>query len=329
MLHKTDDLCAWRYFTIFVKTGSLSVAARVLQVEPSSLSRAIAGLEKSLGCELIVHSTRPLQLTDAGRTAFKRMQHILRAHDTLIESLTSAHRSLTGRIRLSSAPGFAARRLTPILQRFNEQYPEITIEILSGFREADLQKGLCEVATLTGKPTLPDLVYMSRGRNVYLPVASPEYVQKHGMPLTPASLRNHTGYVYCGPVRPETKMLFREGVCEPVHFATSIRSTDILAIRQAVLSGMGIAVDVPLVQICEDLLAGTLIPILPGWVRPTIECYIVTNSSAWRMKRVRIFLQWYARAMQELFSSYEKKVSSIVGLPRDENTGDRDQILHT
>ena len=65
MLHKTDDLCAWRYFTVFAKTGSLSVASRVLQVEPSSLSRAIAGLEKSLGCELIVHGTRPLQLTDA------------------------------------------------------------------------------------------------------------------------------------------------------------------------------------------------------------------------------------------------------------------------
>ena len=329
MLHKTDDLCAWRYFTVFAKTGSLSVASRVLQVEPSSLSRAIAGLEKSLGCELIVHGTRPLQLTDAGRSAFKRMQHILRAHDAMIESLTSEQRSLAGSIRLSSAPGFAARRLTPILQKFNEPHPEITIEILSGFKEADVKKGLCEVATLTGEPTLPDLVYMSRGRNVYLPVASPEYVQRHGMPLTPATLRSHTGYVYCGPVRPETKMLYRGDLSEPVHFATSIRSTDILAIRQALLNGMGIAVDMPLVQICEDLLAGTLIPILPGWVRPPIECYIVTNSSAWRMKRVRTFMQWYAHAMQELFASFEEKVSSIVGLPRDEFVRERDKVLYS
>ncbi len=329
MLHKTDDLTAWRYFTVFARSGSLSEAARVLQVEPSSLSRAIAGLEKSLGCELIAHNTRPLQLTDAGRTAFKRMQHILRAHDALVESLSSGHRSLAGSIRLSSAPGFAARRLTALLQKFHDLHPDITIEILSGFKERDVQKGLCEVATLTGEPQLPDLVYMSRGRNVYLPVASPDYVLRHGMPLTPANLRTHTGYVYCGPVRPETRTLQRAQSVEPVHFATSVRSTDILAIRQAVLSSMGVAVDMPLVQICEDLLAGTLIPILPGWFRPPLECYIVTNRAAWHMRRVRVFLQWYAHAMQELFASYESQVSAIVGLPPDEHAEGRDKVYRS
>ena len=155
MLHKTDDLCAWRYFTVFAKTGSLSVASRVLQVEPSSLSRAIAGLEKSLGCELIVHGTRPLQLTDAGRSAFKRMQHILRAHDAMIELITSEQRSLAGNIRLSSAPGFAARRLTLILQKFNELHPEITIEILSGFKGPTSRRACARSPHSRASPRFP------------------------------------------------------------------------------------------------------------------------------------------------------------------------------
>ena len=230
-MSKTDDLSAWRCFIVFAKTGSLSVAAKVLQVEPSSVSRAIAGLERALGCELIRHNARPLQMTEAGETAFKRMQTILRAHDSFIESLASEARSLSGNIRLSSAPGFASRRLTPILQRFRELHPEINIEMLTGCKEADVQKGLCEVATLTGEPSLPGLMYMSRGRNVYLPVASPDYILKHGMPLTPSSLRTHTGYIYNGPVRGETKVLHRGQRSETVSFATSIRSTDILAIR--------------------------------------------------------------------------------------------------
>lgn len=66
---RTDDLSAWRAFVTFAKSGTLTSAAQVLDVEVSSLSRAIVGLEKALGCELIRHNTRPLQLTDAGKVA--------------------------------------------------------------------------------------------------------------------------------------------------------------------------------------------------------------------------------------------------------------------
>lgn len=328
-MSKTDDLSAWRCFIVFAKTGSLTVAAKVLQLEPSSVSRAIAGLEKALGCKLIRHNARPLQLTEAGQAAFKSMQTILRAHDSFIESVASEARSLSGSIRLSSAPGFASRRLTPILQSFHELHPEINIEMLTGCKEADVQKGLCEVATLTGEPSLPGLMYMSRGRNVYLPVASPDYILKHGMPLTPSSLRTHTGYIYNGPVRGETKVLHRGQRSETVSFATSIRSTDILAIRSAVLSGMGVAVDMPLVHIYEDLLQERLIPILPGWFLPPVECYIVTSRTAWHMRRVRIFLEWFAHSLQRLFASYEAQVSAIVGLPRDDHHPARDKIFRT
>lgn len=328
-MSKTDDLTAWRYFLAFCKAGSLTSAAHALDVEPSSLSRAISGLEKSLGIELIGHNSRPLTLTDAGRTAAKRMETILRAHDSLMDALKGETAALEGQIRLSSAPGFASRRLAPLLQEFRSMHPDITIEIFSGMSAADVKKGLCEVATLTGEPTLPGLVYMSRGRNVYLPVASPEYVRKHGMPLRPEQLKQHTGYAYIGPVRGETKTLVRGSKTEPVQFRETIRSTDILAIRQAVLNGMGVAVDMPLVQICEDLLEGRLIPILPGWFHPPVECFIATSRTAWHRKRVRVFLEWYAKSMQSLFASYEAQVAEILGLPSNEGHIDRDQIFRS
>ena len=99
--------------------------------------------------------------------------------------------------------------------------------------------------------------------------------------------------------------------------------------QRAVLSGMGVAVDMPLVQIYEDLLNERLIPILPGWFLPPIECYIVTSRTAWHMRRVRIFLEWYAHSMQQLFASYESQVSAIVGLPRDDHHPDRERIFRT
>ena len=325
-MSRIDDLSAWRYFVAFARSGTLTAAAQTLQIETSNVSRAIAALEKTLGVELVRHNSRPLELTDPGKTALKRIEPILRAHDSLVASLMNDNRALEGNIRLSSAPGFAARRLTALLHQFREIHPEITVEILSGLKEADVQKGFCEVATLTGAPTLPGLVYMSRGRNVYLPVASPEYIRRHGMPVFPDNLRTHTGYVYSGPVREETKLLYRAGKAEPVAFGQAVRSTDILAIRQALLDGMGVAVDMPLVQIVEDLKTGRLVPILPGWFRPPVECFMVTSRSGWRSRRVRVFLEWYAKAMQALFASYESDVSAIVGLPETAGAWDRSKI---
>lgn len=292
-MSKTDDLSAWRVFVTVARSGTLSAAAKALDVEVSSISRAIGGLEKALGCELIRRNMRPMKLTEAGQAALKRMETILRAHDGLMEALVNDNRALTGGT------------------------------------EADVAKGFVDVAVITGEPTLPGLVYVSRGRNLYLPVASPDYISRNGLPVTPEQLRQHRGYIYAGPVRPETKVLRRGAVSAPVEYGTAVRSTDVLAIREAVLSGMGVAADMPLVQIYEDLAEGRLVPILPGWSRPPVECYIVTNRDAWHMKRVRVFFEWFAAAMRSTFAGYERAVSSFVGLPPDNPPAERTEIRFT
>ena len=92
---------------------------------------------------------------------------------------------------------------------------------------------------------------------------------------------------------------------------------------------MGVAADMPLVQIYEDLAEGRLVPILPGWSRPPVECYIVTNRDAWHMKRVRVFFEWFAAAMRSTFAGYERAVSSFVGLPPDNPPAERTEIRFT
>ena len=247
----------------------------------------------------------------------------------VLEALVNDNRALTGRVRLSSAPGFATRKLVPFIREFTEAHPGISVDIQTGGTEADVAKGFVDVAVITGEPTLPGLVYVSRGRNLYLPVASPDYISRNGLPVTPEQLRQHRGYIYAGPVRPETKVLCRGAVSAPVEYGTAVRSTDVLAIREAVLSGMGVAADMPLVQIYEDLAEGKLVPILPGWSRPPVECYIVTNRDAWHMKRVRVFFEWFAAAMRSTFAGYERAVSSFVGLPPDNPPAERTEIRFT
>ena len=159
----------------------------------------------------------------------------------------------------------------PVLEKFRHIHPEVSVDILTGMSETDLVRGLCDIAVLTGEPQHPGLVYASRGRNIYLPVASPDYLKRFGLPLTPAQLSEHRGYLYTGPVREETKELMRAGSPTgeraPVAFGTTVRSTDVLAIRGA--------------------------------------------------RRVRVFFEWFAQEMRQLFASYEAAVAPIMGLPPD------------
>lgn len=328
MSSRLDDLSAWRIFVTFAKVGTISGCAQALELEPSTISRAIVSLEKGIGQSLIVHHSRPMELTKAGKKALSRMEPILRTHQQLIDSLTSDAAAMQGHVRLSAPPGFATRRLMPFLAKFREIYPNISVDIVVGMKEDDIAKELCEVGVLTGRPSLPGLTYMSRGRNVYLPVASPQYIAEHGMPIHPSDLTSHTVYLYSGPVRKETKSLVRGDLEVTLQLGRVVRMVDITAIREALLNHMGVAVDMPLVQIYEDIECGRLVPILPGWMKQPEECFIVTTRSNWHIRRVRIFLEWYALQMQEEFKRYEQAVSGIVGLPpRSPISGN--EVFHT
>lgn len=142
-MKKTDDLSAWRVFVTVARSGTLSAAAKALDVEVSSISRAIGGLERTLGCELVRRNMRPLKLTESGQAALKRMETILRAHDALMEALVNDNRALTGRVRLSSAPGFATRRLVPFIREFTEAHPGISVDIQTGGHGGRCCKRLC------------------------------------------------------------------------------------------------------------------------------------------------------------------------------------------
>ena len=295
MANRVDDLQAWRVFVTYAETGSLSTCGEVMGIEPSSVSRTIEALEKGIGQELVLHNSRPMELTEVGIKAKKHIEPILRAHQKFLEALASDSAALKGHIR------------------------DIDIDVVTGFKEPDIAKGRCDLGVLTGVPTLPNLVYMYRGRNIYLPVASPQYISEHGMPLHPHDLAKHIVYAYNGPVRPETKTLCRGNDEVPPNLDRVVRMADITTIRQAVIAGNGVGLDIPLVQIWEDLVDGRLVPIMPGWMRQPEECFIVCSKANWHFRRVRIFQQWFAENMKKTFDGYEERVAGIVGLPPKQN----------
>lgn len=187
---KTDRTAEMETFLSVACTGSLSAAARELQLTPSAVSRMMTRLEKRLGVRLIVRSTRSLRLTSEGESYALAARRILKDLDDT--ELTIANRgSPSGKIKVTTATAHSRLTIVPLLKEFLQRYPDITLEIDVSDQLRDVASGQVDVAIRFGQ--LPDSGLHARrlGDTGRVVLASPEYLAKAGKPQTPADLARH------------------------------------------------------------------------------------------------------------------------------------------
>lgn len=307
------NLLAWRALASVCATGSLTAAAEALETDPSHISRLIAGLEKALGREFLVRGKHPARITDEARATVARVKPILKAHHAFLAHLAQDNSRMQGTIRLSVAGGLLHDKLMPMLAQFQALYPGIDFDVRSAQRLEQCLSGEIDVASVSSAVTLPELVSLARGRSVFVPVASPAYLAKNGVPLRPEDCVGHTGFVYTGPVRTPTQTLVLHGQERPVRFARTLTATDILMIKRAVLDARGIAVDMPVLHCAQEIAQGSLQVILQGWHRPPLAAYTVCSKAAWHVRRIRVFMQFYTEQFQHIFADSERLLTDTLG----------------
>ncbi|MEJ8851938.1 LysR family transcriptional regulator [Variovorax rhizosphaerae] len=124
-------------FTRVAELGSFSAAASLLGLTPSAISRHVTRLEKQLGVQLIVRTTRHLRLTEAGAEAFARCSELVKAaQDTMAigQQYTSEPR---GKVRISAPKAFARHVLHPHILSFLQRYPEVDVQLIVSDRDVD------------------------------------------------------------------------------------------------------------------------------------------------------------------------------------------------
>lgn len=189
-LTKTDRAAEMETFLSVACTGSLSAAARELELTPSAVSRIMTRLEKRLGVRLIVRSTRSLRLTAEGESYALAARRILKDLDDT--ELTIANRgSPSGNIKITTATAHSRLTIVPLLKEFLQRHPDITLEIDVSDQIRDVASGQVDVAIRFGQ--LPDSGLHARrlGDTGRVVLASPEYLAKAGVPQTPADLARH------------------------------------------------------------------------------------------------------------------------------------------
>lgn len=182
------------WFVRIVEAGSFAEAARRAGVTTSAMSKALARFEQKHGVRLLHRTTHALSLTDEGDRLLSQGRHLL---DSLAQIETSlaelGTQSAVGRVRVTAPTAFARTCIMPELPVFLHAHPEINIEIQLGDEMADLATRGIDLAIRSGSLVgLPGHISRKLYSFPWVACATPEYLQRHGVPETPADLAGHT-----------------------------------------------------------------------------------------------------------------------------------------
>lgn len=257
------DLDALALFLDVVRKGSFASAARDRGVDPSSVSRAIAALEASLGLRLFQRSSRAMTLTEAGEVFMARLPAVIEDLTRLRDEAASLRSDPAGLLRVTASVAFGERCLVPLLPAFRETFPRLQLELLLTDRTLDLVAERIDVAIRLGPSVRADVIGVRLMSTRYHVVASPGYVSGNGTLNRPSDLRD----VPCLLLSlPEYRMrwIFRSGaVEEEVAVAGQFVISNPLALRAAAIEGLGPTL-LPDWLIGDDMSAGRLVDLFPA-----------------------------------------------------------------
>lgn len=254
---------------IFIETarqGSLSGAARQLDLSPAATSAAVKRLEAELGAMLFVRSTRHLRLTHQGETFLGHCQQALQLLNDGCQAIQEGQTTIQDVLQLSMPSDIGRNLLLGWLDQFLDTHPRIDLRIQLSDRLANVYRQPVDIALRYGEPPDSSLIAVPLvPDNRRILCASPEYVQQFGMPLSPEDLEKHNCLCFMLGEEVHGRWHFwKNGQEMSVKVRGSRVADDGEAVRLWALSGKGIAYKSRL-DVIEDLSNGRLLPLCEGW----------------------------------------------------------------
>jgi DNA-binding transcriptional LysR family regulator len=269
-----DSLTGLIAFARAASLGSYTAAARALSVSPSAISKSVQRLEKHFGLMLFTRTTRSLILTPEGRDLYERALRILREVEDIDQAALASRAKPSGILKVTAPLPIGLNILAPALPRFREQYPDLAVDLRLGDQYSDIIEQGIDVAVRVGNLADSRLVSRSLGPHRIGAFASPQYLQRKGIPVTAEDLVEHE----CVNFRYQStgqslRWPYRAGDKQLEHIPGSAYTVDVSDAVAAILaSGGGIGIS-PHYVAAPYVRRGELIPVLPQF---TVERFAIT-----------------------------------------------------
>ena len=173
------------------ETGSLSAAARRLNISQPTVGRRIEQLEQQLGAVLFNRTAQGLSLTKVGESILNHAKQMEEEALAIERAATGANQQLQGNVRVSLIEDLGIQWLPQKLSKFHVQFPHLSIEVNINNRNVDLLRREADIAVRLARPEQPDLICRKVGMLFFGLYASQSYLDEHGVPEQRADLKNH------------------------------------------------------------------------------------------------------------------------------------------
>ena len=288
-----DTLQNMRVFVRVVEAGSFTGAAQHLNTTTAYASRAVSDLEAHLRTRLLNRTTRRIALTEAGERYLQRCEQILAYVDQAEAEAGDAHARPSGKLKVHAMTSFGQHYVVPAVGRYQQQYPDVHVELTLAQRMPDLLDEGYDVALVLATD-LPDSGFVSQrlASAFSIACASPAYLEQHGVPQKPSDLVGHTCMQMVTPVSPSAQWRFSgpdgEELIELGAPTFQVNVAEALAV--AVREGMGIGL-LPIYSAISGLRSGELVWLLPGYKSQEMNVYAMYPSRQYLDAKIRTWVE--------------------------------------
>ncbi|QUM77382.1 LysR family transcriptional regulator [Moritella sp. 24] len=264
--------------TLFVRTAqtcNITASALQLDMSPAAASAALKRLEKQLGVQLFIRSTRKLRITAEGERYLVHCTEALAALEKGKASLNEMQGKIAGEIRLSTSSDLGRNIVLPWLDEVMDDYPELSIQLNVGDNLADFFHDKVDMALRYGEPDDSSMVAFLIAKIDRVVCASPEYLAQYGEPKHPQELSQHNCLLYRFGDRVYDTWPFTDNAGKyAVKVSGNRLSNDADVVHRWVVAGKGITMKSRL-DMAADLRTGHVVELLHDFNSPPISLWLI------------------------------------------------------
>ena len=288
-------------FVTVVGAGSFTKAAEELGISRSVISKKLSALEANLGVRLLNRTTRRLSLTEAGGQFYQNCRNGLNSIDEAVGEVRSLSSEPRGRLLVNLPLSFGVLHIAPLIAEFLQRFPGIQVDLNFEDRKVEMIDPGFDVSIRIADMDDSSLVARRLATCRHLVVASPDYVEKYGMPDSPDSLRTAAHHIASYRMQDsalEWQFKSEEGDIASVKLVAEIIVNNSLALKEIVLAGAGLA-RMPSFIVGPDVVEGKLVNLFPELNTLTKSIYAVFPKREYMPSKTRVFIDFLAEKISD------------------------------
>lgn len=283
----------WEGISEFVhvaENASFTQASKKMAISTAQVSRQISALENRLNVKLFYRTTRKVSLTEEGRVFYQHCRSVLDGLDAAERAITNLQTTPQGKIKLTASVTYGEQQVLPLVSDFMLQYSEVAVSAYLSNQQIDLVEGGYDLAIRIGKLADSSMMAKKLGTRTSYVCASPEYLEKHGIPHAISELSKHS----CLLGTLDYWHFMESGKKKNIRVAGKLRYNSGYSLADAALKGLGI-VQLPDYYVQNHLQSGELITLLDSYRVPDEGIWAIYPHNRHLSPKIRLLVDYLAK----------------------------------